>query len=333
MLLRFSLLSLSILFCNVFVAFGQTQETYAEKLGWKKGDRVLILHVDDAGMSHDSNEGTIQAIEKGVSTSVSIMMPCGWVPEFATYLQTHKNVDAGLHLVLTSEWKGYRWGPVTGLQHKGLLDQQGALWPDVPSVVQHASPAEVEAEVRAQIDKAKTMGITPTHLDSHMGTLFTPSFLPVYVKMGMEYKIPILMPGGHATLVAQSEKLDEATKQTLQNIGKQLWSAGLPVIDDMFANTYGWNLAANGKPTDEELRKFKTDKYIELLKSAKPGITEVIMHCTATSENFPFISDSGNTRKGDLLAMLDPRLKEFLKKEGFILTTWRELQQRRQNAR
>lgn len=115
-------------------AAGQSGETYAEKLGWKKGDRVIILHVDDAGMSHDSNIGSIQALEKGIANSVSIMMPCGWVPEFADYLKSHPATDAGLHLALTSEWTGYRWGPVTGLQNKGLLDAQVALWPNVQSV-------------------------------------------------------------------------------------------------------------------------------------------------------------------------------------------------------
>lgn len=205
--------------------------------------------------------------------------------------------------------------------------------PMCKAYVQHASPAEVEAEVRAQIEKAKTMGINPTHLDSHMGTLFTAPFLPVYVKIGMEYKIPILFPAGHATLIAQEQKINDTDKRAFQLVGKQLWDSGLPVIDDLFADTYGWELPAGMQPTDENLRKFKTDKYIELLKSTKPGITEIIMHCTLPSETFSSISNSGNTRKGDLLAMLDPRLKEFIQKEGFILTTWRELQQRRQKAR
>src|SRR5690349_13765857 len=63
-------------------ASAQTEQTYAEKLGWKKGDRVIILHIDDAGMSYDSNLGAIKAMEEGVANSVSVMMPCPWVPSF-----------------------------------------------------------------------------------------------------------------------------------------------------------------------------------------------------------------------------------------------------------
>ena len=51
------------------------QTTYAEKLGFPKGAKVLIMHIDDVGMSWDSNQGAIQALEKGVASSLSIMMP------------------------------------------------------------------------------------------------------------------------------------------------------------------------------------------------------------------------------------------------------------------
>src|SRR5690242_10114794 len=91
--------------------YSSAQETYAEKLGFPKNAKVLILHVDDAGMSWDSNQGAITALEKGVATSVSVMMPCSWVPGFVHYLKEHPTTDAGLHLTLTSEWKDYRWGP------------------------------------------------------------------------------------------------------------------------------------------------------------------------------------------------------------------------------
>jgi hypothetical protein len=55
----------------------------------------------------------------------------------------------------------------------------------------------------------------------------------------------------------------------------------------------------------------------------------IIMHCTNTTEVFPYISDSGITRRGDFLAMLNPELKRFIEKEGIIFTTWRELKERR----
>src|SRR5271168_582355 len=114
------------------VCCSQTTPTYAEKLGWSKSDRVLILHMDDAGMSHDSNMGIEQVLEKGAARSLSVMMPTPWVPEIVHYLLAHPGTDAGLHLTLTSEWHEYRWGPLAGiLAVPGLVDPEGAMWPSV----------------------------------------------------------------------------------------------------------------------------------------------------------------------------------------------------------
>ncbi|HNT87603.1 MAG TPA: ChbG/HpnK family deacetylase, partial [Candidatus Hydrogenedentes bacterium] len=61
------------------------KETFAERLGWRPGDRAVIIHVDDAGMSHESNRGAMRAIADGAATSCSVMAPCAWTSEFAHY--------------------------------------------------------------------------------------------------------------------------------------------------------------------------------------------------------------------------------------------------------
>lgn len=331
----------------------QQEQTYAEKLGWEKGDRVVILHIDDAGMSYDSNLGTIRAMEEGVANSVSVMMPCPWVPGFVRYLKEHPHVDAGLHLTLTSEWRDYRWGPLVGKPAApGLVDAEGALWPGVGQVTAHATADEVEQEIRAQLERARAMGFEPTHLDSHMGTLFaTPEFLARYLKVGIEQQIPVMFPGGHnyflkeqyreeakAQLVREgkyTEGMDiplPANLSTTWAIGQQIWEGGLPVLDDLHNTSYGWKLPAGVAPTAENLRKMKTEKYVEALRQMKPGVTMVIMHCTDPTEVFQQISDSGPTRQGDLLAMLDPALRQTIQQERIILTTWRELKERRDKA-
>ncbi len=164
---------LIIIFIPGFLLAQQKDSTYADRLGFPKGARVLILHVDDAGMSFDSNIGAENALTKGVSTSTSVMMPCSWVPGFVHFLKSHPEIDAGLHLTLTSEWTSYRWGPLAGKKNvPGLVDSEGDLWPEVSAVVAHASADEIEMEMTAQLDRARTMGFEPTHLDTHMGTVF-----------------------------------------------------------------------------------------------------------------------------------------------------------------
>ncbi len=308
--------------------------TYSEKLGYAKGAKVLILHVDDVGMSYDSNEGAITAMTKGVATSCSVMMPCPWVPAFVHYLKDHPETDAGLHLTLTSEWNGYRWGPLAGkTEVPGLADKEGALWPDVQEVVQHAPADEVYKEIKAQLERARIMGFEPTHLDSHMGTLFaSPAYIKEYVKLGIENDIPVMLPGGHDFLIQKQTHLPAAMIQEMQSIGSTLWNSGLPVLDDLHNESYNWKIPDSIKQDDTKLQQYKTQKYIEAIKSLRPGVTMMIMHCTATTEVFEHISDSGPLRRGDLLAMIDPAFKKALKEEHIILTTWRELMKRRKNA-
>jgi predicted glycoside hydrolase/deacetylase ChbG (UPF0249 family) len=174
------------------------EPTFGERLGWKADDRILILHNDDVGMSHESNLGTIEGFEAGLMTSASTMMPCSWVLEWRDYVRQHPEIDNGLHLTLTSEWKHYRWRPVAGAdQVPGLVDDEGYMHRQVVQTITQATADEVETEIRAQIALAEKMGLPVTHLDSHMGTLFySPAFFERYIKVGIEKQIPIMMISG-----------------------------------------------------------------------------------------------------------------------------------------
>lgn len=298
-----------------FSATAQDAPTYAEKLGWPKGSKVVVIHVDDVGMSHSSNLGAIKAMTEGVATSCSIMMPCSWVPEYAHYLVKNPTADAGLHLTMTSEWKEYRWGPLAGKSAvPGMVDAEGCMWPSVMAVNLNASADEVETEIRAQVDRAITMGITPTHLDSHMGTLFSPKFVDRYIKVGIEKQIPIMFPGGHLQYIGNAAPV---TPEYIRAKAQQVWDAGLPVLDDIMNDSYGW------KPEEKE------DKYIQVFKEMKPGVTYVICHASDPTCEFPIITDSGPTRKGDLDALTGTRVKQAIQDEKIILTTMRELKERR----
>lgn len=294
---------------------------------------MLILHVDDVGMSWDSNQGAIQAMEKGVANSVSVMMPCPWVPGFVRYMKEHPDTDAGLHLTLTSEWKDYRWPPLSGRPAvPGLVDSEGALWHSVDQVVKNASPDEVEREIREQLKRARDMGFEPTHLDSHMGTLFaTPAFLERYIRVGIENKIPVMFPGGHNTMIGQERNVTAEMKAQFRDTGKMIWDAGLPVLDDLHNVSYDFEYPGDNL-SDGQLQKIATSRYIETIRTLKPGVSMVIMHCTSPSEVFKYIASSGRLRKADMLAMMDPAFKKFLDDEKIILTTWRELMKRRAKA-
>jgi hypothetical protein len=210
-----------------------------------------------------------------------------------------------------------------------LIDREGAMHRSVAEVVKNATPEEVDREIRAQLDRALKMGFQPTHLDSHMGTLFaTEKFLEKYIRLGIEKQIPVMIPGGHNSYLSKDSQRDMAL---MRKLGAILWQGGLPVLDDLHNSSYDWKPPA--EVTDAELQAWRTDKYMETLKELKPGVTMVIMHNTDPTEVFSHISDSGPLRKADMLAMIDPKFQDFLKREGFVLTTWRELMERRKRVR
>lgn len=293
------------------------EPTYAERLGWPEGTRVVIFHADDLGMHLDENRGTIEAIENGVVNSASTMMPCPWVPHWAAYLKDNPGFDNGLHLTLTSEWTHYKWGPVAGAARvPGLVDAHGYFYPGVRDVIEHASPDEVEIEIRAQVDKAGRMGLPVTHLDSHMGTLqsYRP-FFERYVKVCIETGLPIQAVGGHGT---QARQMWPEAVDVIEPFVDEIWEGGLPLLDDIDMRSYNTADPAEKKAI-----------LIDGLRNMKPGITEIIVHCALPSPVIEKVLNNPQVRYVDTQVMTDPEIAQLIQDEGIVLTTWRELKERR----
>ena len=185
--------AITIVFCTASFANAQGK-TLAERLGYPADAKLLIVHADDLAVAHSVDTASFDALDKNAVTSASVMVPCPWLTEVAAYAKAHPDADLGLHLTLTSEWKLDRWGPVDSKDKvASLLDPAGYLWPETRDAARYLKPEEAEREIRAQIERATALGIHPTHLDSHMGVLFsTPELFAVYVKVAHEYKLPFL---------------------------------------------------------------------------------------------------------------------------------------------
>src|SRR5690349_16996095 len=166
--------------------------TIAERLGHPRNAKLLILHADDLGVAHSENAASFDALDKGAINSGSVMMPTPWVTEVVEYAKKNPNADIGLHLTFTSEWKTYRWGGLAPRdQVPSLYDPDGTFPTLTQTFVARAKVAEVEKELRAQVERAYAVGLKPTHLDSHMTALFTtPELFRMYVGVAREHKLP-----------------------------------------------------------------------------------------------------------------------------------------------
>lgn len=270
--------------------------------------KLLIVHADDAGMCHSANIATIEAMTRGSVSSASIMMPCPWVLEMAEWARANKEMDLGLHLTLTSEWKHYRWRPVAPPEQvKGLLDAEGFMWRSEAQTALRASPAEVETELRAQIELASKYGIAFTHLDTHMGTLFARrDYFEVYAKLAKECRVPCMIPRPSDLLKARNTPI---TEEMILEKEK----SGLPLID--------WLVTGVAGRAPAERR----ESYLKLISSLRPGVTKLIIHLAKDDAEIRAITGSWEQRWGDFLFWTSPEARQALDAAGVRLFTYREL--------
>ncbi|HFC12971.1 MAG TPA: ChbG/HpnK family deacetylase, partial [Anaerolineae bacterium] len=199
-----------------------------KKLGFSPNDRVAIIHCDDIGLCQASVSAFSDLWEFGLITSGATMLPCAWAMEAAALCQKTPQVDMGVHLTLTSEWPTYRWSPLsTRDPASGLLDPQGFFYHTTAQAQAHGDPQAVRRELQTQIDHAIANGITPTHIDTHMGTVAHPKFIPSYFQLALQYKLPPMFmrldEAGWRNL-----GYDAATASLAAQLVNQLEAAGIP---------------------------------------------------------------------------------------------------------
>jgi hypothetical protein len=278
-----------------------------ERLGYPAGSRVLIINGDDSGMCHTANLATIEAMEKGLMTSSTIMVPCPWFLEIANYAKAHPERDFGLHLVQTSEWRVYRWGPVAPrTEVPGLIDPEGYLWHEVPQVYAKAKPEEAYIESRAQIRKALDAGVDVTHLDSHMGTLqLNPAYVEQYLKLAVEFDLPVRM----------------ASQETLEKFGGGGQRVAFAARGIVFPDDFVY----------EDLKDMPKDPngyWKRKLASLKPGVTELYIHAGKPTDELKAITNSWKTRSEEFETFTnDPEVRAILEREKVIRIGWRPLRE------
>jgi len=160
----------------------------------------LIIRGDDIGSSHAANVACIRSYKEGIMTSVELMVPCSWFPEAIKMLNENPGLDVGIHLVLTSEWDNYKWGPLT--HAPSLTDEDGYFYPTIWR--RNNMPAgtalkdadwkieEIEKELRAQIELGKKKVPHVSHLSYHMGCAsWDPQVKELCAKLAGEYALDI----------------------------------------------------------------------------------------------------------------------------------------------
>lgn len=251
----------------------------------------LIIRSDDAGMSHSVNMALEKLISTGLPVSVSVMFPTPWYQETVDMLKRHPAVSVGIHLTLNSEWKNYRWGPVSG---RGtvptLVDADGYFFPSSDDLEKnHPDLTELEKELRAQINRAMKSGLKIDYVDYHMGTAVQyPEFRDITEKLAREFGLGM---SGYFGEIGHDPQYRAAPNKKIDSL--------VVMIDRL---TPPFNLVVTHVGID--------DSELGALLDMNTGQP---------------LSDMSKNRQGELTALTSKRFSDALKKHNIKLLTYRDL--------
>ena len=256
------------------------------------------------------------------------MAPCPWAPDAVNFAVKNPELCIGVHWTFTNEWSSYRWGPVAHNNTESLRDEFGYMHHESDEFEKHASLDEVYAEAVAQIELLKKLGLNPSHIDNHMGSIYgvaTGRFelLNVAFKVAAEYGLPFRFPANLADEQFSNSMLDiQVDKETvlglLGNVVDKARKLHVAIPDYLIPNEWSG-------PQSENYDNFKEYIY-ELYKTFPDGaVTETYMHPSFPTEDLKGASGVWFRREWEYKLLKDPQTKQHIESLGFKLINYRIL--------
>lgn len=265
-----------------------------------------MIHADDAGLSASENQATINCLKTGMVNSYSIMVPCRGFQEMAQFAKENPAYDYGIHLTLTCEWHGYRFGPVSHEGVESLMDQNGHFFKTRQQLKERAKPDEVRKELNAQLEMAYDFGLRPSHIDSHMYSVgASPEFFNIYKELGNKYGLPVFI-----------------NKKLLQDVGL---SPGDVLEEDDFVLEHA-HLATFDHFKQGHLKSF----YLNTLKNLPAGLNILLIHPAFDDDEMRKVTinhpNFGSAwRQMDYETFTSKETMAVLDKNNIRLVSWKEI--------
>lgn len=260
--------------------------------------RALIVNCGDFGMYEAVNLAVIDAIERGIANSCSLMPPCPAAAHAMAMLRQRPNIPFGIHLTVICDLP-HRWRPLSQ-PHRApsLLDDSGELFtPDqAPDFLARARLDDVEREFRAQIRAVTDTGLTPTHLDWHC-----------------------LADGGRddifALTLALADEHGFAVRASTEPHRRTLRQRGLPAVDHPFLDSFRLDL--HDKPA----------RFADMLRDLPIGLSEWGVHPGSDDHEARVTDPDGwPVRHTDHQFLISPHTEALLREQGIAVTDYRAVQ-------
>ena len=239
------------------------------------GPPEVLLRLDDVGMNHSVNTAIERVARTGMPFSVSVMFACPWYQEAVDMLKKYPNVNVGVHLVLNSEWRNYRWGPVLGKTAvPSLVDSVGYFLPSTREFLDSKYDlGEVERELDAQMQRATTSGLKISYVDFHMGTAgATPRLRAVVERLAEKHRVGISRSYGEVSNTIFSVPVEQKTAELIKGLGRaergrtNLWvihvAERTPEMDVLFDRNNAAQNSGAGVPLVAQHRQGELDAML-----------------------------------------------------------------------
>ncbi len=294
--------------------------------------KYLIVNADDFGLCKSANEAVFDLFESGRLFSSTIMMPCPGAVDAVEFSKAHPEYAIGVHTTLTAEWKKYRWKPLT--DSPSLLDEEGYMWHESDQVQLHAKAKEIEREVRAQIDYAHSLGMKPSHVDNHMGSLYGHQT----GRFGLS-KLTLKIMGDYGYAYRIYSKTDKSiapygvpypiyAASTLL-LNRWIKKYNVIALDYLLFPDWDQLIRNNGTITPDGKKSITFEQYrdaiLKIWTNIPDGVTETFVHPSLETDEIKGITNVWYQRVYEYRLMKDEYTHKYLADHGVKMISYRDL--------
>lgn len=273
--------------------------------------RALVVTADDVGLHAGMTLGALEAHDRGLVTAVSVVANGGALEPALEKLRDQPGLDTGVHLTLVGERP---LSPPAAVP--SLLDRDGAFLPHVRDfalryVLGGIAAAEVEAELRRQIERLLAGGLHLVHVNSHQHLHVLPRVFAVVLRLAEEYRIPFVRIPSEPALRVSGRSVELAV---LNGVGRRA-RRRLPGTLKTADRTVG--VMDAGRLTPERLET--------VLADVGEGVSELVCHPGLGDRDLAAAYAWGYAWEEETAALCDPRLPDLLRSRGIALTSFSRL--------
>jgi predicted glycoside hydrolase/deacetylase ChbG (UPF0249 family) len=267
----------------------------------------LIVTADDVGLHRGMTMGAIRAHRQGIVTACSVAGVGEELAHAAAQLQECPALDVGVHLTLVGTRPVSDPARIPSLVTRGGAFGSGYAAFAARWALGRVSIAEVEIELRAQIERVMAAGLSPCHVNGHQHLHVLPGLCDLVVRLALDYGIPYLrspddrLPAGPPTIRRGSVGM-------LSHLARR--AAGRARAAGLHVNTRTIGILDAGHLTAARLRR---------LVRGLDGITELVAHPGLEGPRIGRAFEWGYDWDAETDALCDPSVAHAIAREGVIL--------------